>query len=162
MGDQCINSYYFYNNNNETKIKIDGVEIKRIMLSRLMSNGNKDSYKYHIGYINNGIKPLKIKFPKMTAHTKYFGDDNKFINLIANDKELLQKYNKIWDKISNLLAKKSDSETVYYNNCIKTKMKIYKNKVFTNFQDNKILTDNEYCACLSVLLLESVLINSEK
>ena len=58
------------------------------------------------------------------------------MSLIANDKELLQKYNSIWDKISNLLEKKFDNAPVYYDNRIKTKTKIYKNKVFTNFQGN--------------------------
>ena len=34
---------------------------------------------------------------------------------------------------------------------IKTKIKIYNNRVYTNFQYNKIPKDNEYCACLSVM-----------
>ena len=129
-------------------------------MSRIIPYGNKGSYKNYIVYINNyGIVPLKTKFPKMTAYIKYFDDNNKCMSLIAHDKELLQKHNSIWDKISNLLDKKFDSEPVCYNNIIKTKIEILKNKVFTNFQLNKIPKDNEYCACLSVLLLESVFID---
>ena len=41
-------------------------------------------------------------------------------------------------------------------------IKIYNNKVYTNFQRNKIPKDNEYCACLSVILLDSVFVNSDK
>ena len=45
---------------------------------------------------------------------------------------------------------------------IKTKTKIYNDKVYTNFQHNKIPKDNEYCTCLSVILLDSVFVNSDK
>ena len=98
----------------------------------------------------------------MTAYTKYFDNNNKCMSLLANDEELLQTYNNIWDKISNLLDKKFDSEPVYYNNCIKTKIKIFKNKVYTSFQHNKIPEDNKYCVCLSVILLESIFANSKR
>ena len=45
---------------------------------------------------------------------------------------------------------------------IKTKIKIYNAKVYTNFQRNKIPKDNEYCACLSVILLDFVFVHSNK
>ena len=35
-------------------------------------------------------------------------------------------------------------------------IKIYNNRRFTNFQGNKIPKNNEYCTCLSVILLDSV------
>ena len=40
-------------------------------------------------------------------------------------------------------------------------MKIYNGKVYTNFQHNKIPKDNEYGACLSVILLDSIFLNSD-
>ena len=39
---------------------------------------------------------------------------------------------------------------------------IYNNRVHTNFQHNKIPKDNEYCACLSVILLDSTFVNLNK
>ena len=36
-------------------------------------------------------------------------------------------------------------------------MQIYNNRINTNFQGNKIPKDNECCACLSIILLDSVL-----
>ena len=45
---------------------------------------------------------------------------------------------------------------------IKTKIKSYNVKVYRNFQHNKIPKDNEYCACLSVILLGSIFVNSNK
>ena len=57
---------------------------------------------------------------------KYFNNNNNYINFLVHDKELLQKYNKIWDKISNLLTKGFDSEPVYNYKYIKTKIKMVK------------------------------------
>ena len=34
--------------------------------------------------------------------------------------------------------------------------------MYTNFQHNKIPEDNEYCACLSVILLDSIFVNLYK
>ena len=51
---------------------------------------------------------------------------------------------------------------MYNDKYIKTKIKIYNDKVYTNFQHNKMPKDNEYCACLSVILLDSIFVNSNK
>ena len=50
---------------------------------------------------------------------------------------------------------------MYNDKYIKTKIKIY-NDVYTNFQYNKIPKDNEYCICLSAILLDSIFVNSDK
>ena len=34
--------------------------------------------------------------------------------------------------------------------------------MYTNFQHNKIPKDNKYCACLSVILVDSTFVNSNK
>ena len=98
---------------------------------------------------------LCIKLPQMNRYVKYF-NDSKGINLLIHDEELLKKCNEIWDKISNLLKKGFNSEPVYNYKYIKTKIKTCNNRIITNFQDNKIPKDNEYCACLSVILIDPV------
>ena len=45
---------------------------------------------------------------------------------------------------------------MYNDKYIKTKIKIYNNRVYTNFQHN------EYFACLSIILLDSIFVNSDK
>ena len=45
---------------------------------------------------------------------------------------------------------------MYNNEHIKTKTKIYINRVYANSQYNEIPKDNEYYTCLSVMLLDSV------
>ena len=39
---------------------------------------------------------------------------------------------------------------MYDDKFIKTKITIYNNKIYTNFQHNKTSKDNEYCTCLSL------------
>ena len=51
---------------------------------------------------------------------------------------------------------------MYNDKYIKTKIKFFNNRVYTNFRHNKIPKDNEYCACLSVTLLDSIFINSDE
>ena len=50
------------------------------------------------------LVPLCIKLPQMNGYVKYF-NYSKGMNLLVHDKELLKKYNEIWDKIRNLLKK---------------------------------------------------------
>ena len=54
----------------------------------------------------------------------------------VNGNKLLKKYNKIWEKISNLLNIKFDSQPVYGDGdkYIKTEIKTYGDRVSTNFQ----------------------------
>ena len=80
----------------------------------------------------------------MNAHAKYFDKNSKYMNLLVNDKVILKKYFEIWNKIKSLIKKEFNSEPVYNDKYIKTKMKIYNDRVYTNFQHNKILNDNEY------------------
>ena len=51
---------------------------------------------------------------------------------------------------------------MYNDKYIKTKIKIYNDRVYTNFQHNKILKVNEYCVCLSAILLDSIFVNSNE
>ena len=47
------------------------------------------------------------------------------MNLLVHDKKLSTNYNEIWDKISNLFKKEFDTEPVYNDKYVKTKIKIY-------------------------------------
>ena len=64
-------------------------------------------------------------------------DSNKTVSFKVSDNKL---YNKIWEKVSNLLSIKFDSEPVYGDNdkYIKTKIKLYGDNLNTNFQGKKI------------------------
>ena len=101
--ETCINKNAFHKEANS--INIDEIKIDKIMLFDKISYGNKGFFKYNIGYIHKGKafpSPLNIKLPQLTGYTKYFDNNNKYVNLLVNDKKLLKKYNEIWDKIKDL------------------------------------------------------------
>ena len=136
---QCINKNAFHKNKKTNNI--GKTDIRRIVLSKKNSYGKKGSITYFIGYINEADAfpvPLYIKLPQMNEYDKYF-NDSKCMNLLVHDTELLKKFNKIWDKISNLLIEGFDSEPVYDNKYIKAKIKIDNNRTNTNFYGNIIL-----------------------
>ena len=77
----------------------------------------------------------------------------------VNDNKLLKKYNKIWEKISNLMNIEFDREPVYGDNdkYIKTKIKTYEDRVNTNFQGKKVPKENASYKCLSLIMSNSVI-----
>ena len=92
------------------------------------------------------IRPLCIKLPQMIMLFK------------ARDNKLLKKYAKTWEKNSNLLSIKFDSEPAYGDNdkYIKTKIKLYGDKINANFQGKKISKENVSYKCLSLRVLEQI------
>ena len=99
----------------------------------------------------------------MIGYVKHF-DSNKTMSSKVNDDKLLQKYNKIWENISNLLDIKFDSQLVYGDGdkYIKTKIKMYGNRVNTNFQGKKVPKENALYKCLLLIMLDSVIRANKK
>ena len=63
-----------------------------------------------------------VKGPQMDGYAKNFDKNSKCMNLLINNKEILEKYSEIWNKIKSLLKKEFNSEPVYNEKPIKTKM----------------------------------------
>ena len=76
----------------------------------------------------------------MNACAKYFNKNSKYINHLVKDKKILKKY---LTKKNSLIKEELNSELVYNDKDIKTTIKIYNDKVYTDFQNNKIPKDNE-------------------
>ena len=76
-------------------------------------------------------------------------DSNKTMSFKASDHKLLKNYTKIWEKISNLLNIEFYSEPVYGDNdkYIKRKIKMYVDRVNTNFQGTKVRKENALHKC---------------
>ena len=102
-----ISKSSFYKN--KKLFSLNDINVKKILVSKKESYGTKNSLKYFIGY-NDGdvIRPLCIILPQMIGYVKHF-DSNKTMSFKASGNKLLKKYNKIWEKISNLLNIKFDS-----------------------------------------------------
>ena len=155
--DNKISKSTFYKN--KKLFNIHDLDANKILVSKKESYGTKNSFKYFIGYNDDDvIRPLYIKLPKMIAYVKHF-DSNKTMSSKVSDNKLLKKYNKIWEKVSNLMNIELDSVPVYGDNdkYIKTKIKMYEDRVNTSFQGKKVPKENALYKCLSLIMLDSII-----
>ena len=158
--DKNINKSSFYKN--KKLYSLNDIDVNKILVSKKESYGPKSSSKYFIGY-NDVIRPLCIILPQMIGYVKHF-DSNKTMSFKVSENKLLKKDNKIWEKISNLLDIKFDSQPMYGDgdNDIKTKIKMYGDRVNTNFQGKKVPKENASYKCLSLIMLDSVIRANKK
>ena len=124
---------------------------------------------------------LGIMITMLLDHYIYFfsqtiGYINKFdknkitMSLVAKDKQLLEKYIKIWrKKIEELMKIDFNTETTYGDGddkYIKTRIKTYKDSITTNFYNKngskKIPEEKVPHKCLSIIILDSVIYAYEK
>ena len=93
-------------------ISIKNIDINKIVVSNKVFFGKK-GFKYFIGYKHaKKVRPSCLFLPKMSAYRRGF-DENKYIYFLIKDDELLEKYNKILEKVKHMIKKEFDSETVY-------------------------------------------------
>ena len=99
----------------------------------------------------------------MTGYSRKF-NENKTMSFRVNNKQLLKNYNKIWEKIEELMNINFESRPVYGDNdkYIKTKIKVYADSIITNFHKNKIPKEKAPCKCLSIIMLDSVIKTNKK
>ena len=62
-----------------------------------------------------------IKFTQVNVFAKYFHKNNKCMDLLVNDKKILEKHNEIWNKIKNLFGKKIIVNPYIMKNTLKLK-----------------------------------------
>ena len=156
--DKKINKNTFYKN--KKVFNIHDIDVDKVLISKKEYYCKKGSLKYFFGYNDedNIIRPLSIKLPQMIGYVKNF-DSNKTMSFKVNDKKLLKKYNKIWNKVADLLNVHCDSDPVYGDNekYIKTKIRTYEDRVITSFQGKKTPKENASYKCLSLITLDFVI-----
>ena len=155
--DKKINKSSFYKN--KKLFSLNDIDDNKILVSKKGSYGTKYLLKYFTGYNDgNVIRPLCILIPQMIGYVKHF-DSNKTMSFKVSDNNLLKKYNKILEKVGNLLSIEFDSEPVYgdVDKYIKTKIKMYGDRVNTNIQGKKVSQENASYKCISLIMLDSVI-----
>ena len=118
-----------------------------------------------IGYLDDVIRPLVLLFPKMNGYVKTFKDkggdknkNNKLVPLHAGDDKLLEKCKTIWTKIEDLQNIELNALPVYDNRSIKTKIRTYGDKVYTNFLHSNLPEDGVECESFTVISIDSLLV----
>ena len=84
----------------------------------MVVNYIRKSIKYFTAYNDDDaiIRPLCIKLSQMIEYTKHFENNGKAVSFKAIDKKLLKRYTQLWQRVSNLMIIKFDSEPVYGDN----------------------------------------------
>ena len=90
-------SNFYYKNKNI--FYIDDIDVNKILVSKKDQYGKYNSFKYFIGFNDNGvIRPLYLFLSQTTGYI------NKItMSLMIKDIQLLKNYNKIWKKIEKLM-----------------------------------------------------------
>ena len=135
--DKKIKISDFYKNKNKKIFNIDSINVNKILVSKKVSYGKNNSFKYFIGYNDNDIiRPLFAKLPQMTSYINKFKDKKTKImttttSLIVKDKQLFKNYNKIWEQIEGLMRKKFDNKPFYANDDNSKYIKTKRKNIFT-------------------------------
>ena len=123
--DKKIKRSSFYKNKKINNI--EDIDVNNILVSKKESYGNKNSFKYFIGYNDNDIiRPICIRLSQMTGYVRKF-DENATMSFIVKDNQLLKKYTKMWETIEGLMKLNFENKSFYVEDVkyIKTKIKMY-------------------------------------
>ena len=140
-------------------ILLDSVDLSKIVVSSRWKL-NDATYKYFCGYLNNDgiIKPLCVILPQMNGYIKYFEDGRKNMSFVTDDEKVYEKYDEIWNVVKGLLKLKFTVGPIRNDKYILAKLKIFKKKNLTTFNDNNIApTEKNHYICIPAINIDSVL-----
>ena len=155
--DKKIKKSIFYRS--RKLFNLNDIDVNRIVISKELVHGTKYSLKYFVRYFDEDdvIRKLLLKLPQMIGYLKKFVD-SMTMSFRVDDSKLFKKYCKIWRTIKGLLGIEFNNEPVYgdTDSYIKTKVKMYDNKVNTNFQGKETPKGDSFYKCLPLIMLDSV------
>ena len=139
-------------------ILLDSVDLSKIVVSSRWKL-NDTTYKYFCGYLNNDVNnPLCVILPQMNGYIKYFDNGGKNMSFVTDDKEVYRKYDEIWNVVKSLLKLKFAASPIRDDKYILAKLKIFKKKNITTFNNNNIVpTEKNHYICIPAIDIDSVL-----
>ena len=75
----------------------------------------------------------------MNGYIKYFDNGGKNMSFVTDDKDVYGKYDEIWNVVKSLLKLKFAASPIRDDKYILAKLKIFKKKNITTFNDNNIV-----------------------
>ena len=136
---------------------LDSVDLNKIVVSSRWKL-NDTTYKYFCGYLNKDvIKPLCVILPQMNGYIKYFDNDGKIMSFVTDDKEVYGKYDEIWNVVKSLLKLKFAASPIRDDKYILAKLKIFKKKNLTTFNNNIVSIEKNHYICIPAIDIDSVL-----
>ena len=157
FGDKEIDKKNFYSS--KKAILLDSVDLSKTVVSSRWKL-NDTTYKYFCGYLNNDvIKPLRIILPQMNGYIKYFDNGGKNMSFVTDDKKGYEKYDGIWNVVKGLLKLKFTASPISDDKYILAKLKIFKKKNLTTFNNNNNIVPMEknHYICIPAIDIDAVL-----
>ena len=155
FGDKEVDKKTFYSS--KEAILLDSVDLSKIVVSSKWKL-NDTTYKYFCGYLNNDvIKPLCVILPQMNGYIKYFDDGGKNMSFVTDDEKVYEKYDEVWNVVKGLLKLKFAASPMRNDKYILAKLKIFKKKNLTTFNNNIIPIEKNHYICIPVIYIDSVL-----
>ena len=84
--------------------------------------------------------------------------NNKLMYFLIYDEKLLEKCKAIWTKNEDLKNIKLNALPVYGDRYIKTKIRTFGDKVYTNFRCLNVSEDDIECVCFTIISIDSLLV----
>ena len=156
FGDKEVDKKTFYSF--KEAILLDSVDLSKIVVSSRWKL-NDTTYKYFCGYLNNDgiIKPLCVILPQMNGYIKYFDDGGKNMSFVTDDEKVYEKYDEIWNVVKGLLKLKFVASPIRNDKYILAKLKIFKKKNLTTFNNNIVPIEKNHYICILAIDIDSVL-----
>ena len=155
FGDKEVDKITFYSS--KEAILLDSVDLSKIVVSSRWKL-NDITYKYFCGYLNNDvIKPLCVILPEMNGYIKYFDDGGKNMSFVTDDEKVYEKYDEIWNVVKSLLILKFAASPIRNDKYILAKLKIFKKKNLTTFNNNIVPIEKNHYICIPAIDIDSVL-----
>ena len=88
---------------------------------------------------------------------KYFEDGRKNMSFVTDDEKVYEKYDEIWNVVKRLLKLKFTVGPIRNDKYILTKLKIFKKKNLTTFNNNNIVPKENNYICIPAIDIDSVL-----
>ena len=155
FGDKEVEKKSFYSS--KEAILLDSVDLSKIVVSSRWKL-NDTTYKYFCGYLNNDVvKPLCVILPQMNGYIKYFDDGGKNMSFVTDDDKVYEKYGKIWNVVKSLLKLKFAASPIRNDKHILAKLKIFKKKNLTTFDNNIVPIEINHYICIPIIDIDSVL-----
>ena len=109
-------------------------DIEKALVSKRIFSSEK-IYKYFIDYSFDDykVKPLHIMLPKTSPYAKLYHGQTKWIYILIEDDDLLEKYHTVWDKVSADIKKSFIANLSIMKNSLKPKFNliVMKLQIFT-------------------------------
>ena len=106
---------------------------------------------------NDVIKPLCVILRQMNGYIKYFDDGGKSMSFVTDDEKVYEKYDEIWNVVKGFLKLKFAASSIRNDKYIIAKLKIFKKKNLTTFNNNIVPIEENHYICIPAIDLDTVL-----